>query len=155
MLPTLRLMRSFNRRGADRVAAMRREADTSAASMAPWVAAIALWEEGEIDDAHRLAEAYLANEPDDFRMLVICLDWNIRKQDAEQTLSYARRVAAAEQPLQRIRWVHSVLRVVFLPFRWLGLAGIDGVVQDRSTMILWAQWAREHVREHEDASLSR
>ena len=118
----IRIVRSFARRsGSDRVGAMRQHAEADPKGMiAPWMAAIAFWEEGEIEEANRLAEAFLEREPCDFRMLVICLDRSIRTGDAERTLAFARRVVQAANPSWRLRRVYLVLSVLLWPLWLLG-----------------------------------
>jgi hypothetical protein len=145
MTSTLRIMRSFNLRdSAERIRAMRQHADQDPGGfIAPWMAAIAFWEEGEIEEAHRWAEAILVEQPFDFRMLVICLDWSIRAGDAGRTLAFAQRVVQAENPSRRLRRTSAVTSVLLWPLRLLGRGG--SLRQEAETLDKWAQWAKEYV----------
>lgn len=145
---TLRLIRSFNRHdSAERVRSMRQiAADDPEGILAPWLAAIAFWEEGEIEEARRLAEVILEKEPTDFRMLVICLDWSIRIGDPRRTLAYAERVASVERPTRRMRKINAVLSVLFWPIRLLGYGG--GMRHEVKVLDAWSEYAREYVKVH-------
>ena len=111
--------------------------------IAPWMAAIAFWEEGEVEEAHRLAEAILEEQPLDYRMLLICLDWSIRIGDAEHTLAFAQRVINAENPSRQLRRVHFLASVVLWPLRLLGRGG--GLKHEADMLDKWEQAAREYV----------
>jgi hypothetical protein len=147
-ISTVRIMRSFVQRGsAERVRAMRKhvEADPRG-NLAPWMAAIALWEEGEIEEAHRLAEAILEEQPSSFRMLVICLDWSIRSGDSERTLALAQRVVQAENSSTLLRWSGALLSVLDWPLRLLG-RGSPGRRLRREADVLdkWVHWAKHCI----------
>ena len=91
MASTFRLLRNFLRRdSAERLQAMREDAAADPEGVACWMASVALWEEGQIAEAHRMAESLLRSEPADFRMLVICLDWSIRCRDPDRILAFAK-----------------------------------------------------------------
>jgi hypothetical protein len=145
MATTVQLIRSFNRNdSAERVRAMREHAhEEPNGILAPWMAAIAFWEEGEIEEARRLAEYQLVDSPKDFRMLVICLDASIRAEDSERTLSYARRVIEAENPAKGIRRVNKVLRILLWPLLLLGYG--RGLDHEPDAFEAWEQWARAYV----------
>lgn len=150
---TFRIMRSFTRRdSAERIRAMREHAAADPqGTLAPWMAAIALWEEGELEEANRLAEVILEQEPDDFRMLVICLDRSIRRNDPEHILTFAQRVASTESPSRRIRRVNAVLSVLLWPLRLLGRGGSSG--REAEALDAWAEWAREYVKVYDQTGL--
>lgn len=138
-------MRSFGRRdSSERLRAMRQHVESDpVGEIAPWVAAIAFWEEGEIEEARRLAESVLEKEPSDFRMLVICLDWSIRIGNPELTLELAKRLVNAKSPSRGLRRFDAVMSVVLWPLRLLGRR--DGLKEDADVMDKWAEWAKAHV----------
>jgi hypothetical protein len=142
------ILRSFlHRDSAERVRAMRQlGASNSDGTIAPWMAAIALWEEGEIAEAQRMAESLLQDEPVDFRMLVICLDWSIRSRDPDRILAFAQRLAAAENPSRSLRRTHAVMSVVLWPLWLLGYG--RGLRHEADALDAWDEWARAYVRDH-------
>jgi hypothetical protein len=147
MASTFRILRNFLRReSAERVRAMRKDAATNPEGVAPWMAAIALWEEGQIAEAHRMAESLLRNEPADFRMLVICLDWSIRSRDPDRILAFAKRVAEAKNPSRSLRRVHAVVSVLLWPLWLLGYG--RELRHEADALDAWDEWARAYVRDH-------
>lgn len=148
MASTFQILRNFLRRdSAERVQAMREHAASeSDGTIAPWMAAIALWEEGQIAEAHRMAESLLESEPADFRMLVICLDWSIRSRDPDRILAFAKRVAEAENPSRSLRRTHTVVSVVLWPLWLLGYG--RALLQEADALDAWGDWAQTYVRDH-------
>lgn len=141
-----RILRGFGLRdSSERIRSMRELADSDPGSeLAPWVAAIAFWEEGQTEEAKRLADVCLEESPADFRMLVICLDWSIRVGNPELTLSFAKRVVDAKSPSRQLRRVHAVMSVVLWPLRPF-LGSRDGLKVDADNLDKWAEWAKAHV----------
>ncbi len=140
-------MRSFGLRDRPaRVLAMRQHAQQDPKGIfSPWLAAIAFWEEGEAEEANRLAEAILEEQPSDFRMLVICLDWSNRIGDAERTLALARRVVQAKNPSRRLRRLYFLASVLLWPLRLLGFRRDRTLMLEADSFDSWVHWAKKYV----------
>ncbi len=147
MASTFRLLRNFLRRdSAERLQAMREDAAADPEGVACWMASVALWEEGQIAEAHRMAESLLRSEPADFRMLVICLDWSIRCRDPDRILAFAKLVAEAKNPARSQRRVYAVASIVLWPLWLLGYG--RGLLHEADALETWGEWARAYVRDH-------
>jgi hypothetical protein len=144
MLSTLRIIRAYGKRESrERIQALREEAAVHPKRTASYVLAVVLWEEGEIEEANRLAAAFLMEKPTDFNMLVICLDYQISANNPSGILEYAHRVAAARQPSSLRRAASILVR----PRTWSARLFGQGEPTQNSTEALdeWAQWAQTYV----------
>jgi hypothetical protein len=144
---TFQTLRNILRRDStERVQAMRKLAVADPDGIAPWMAATVLWEEGQIAEAHRMAEPLLQSEPADFRLLVICLDWSIRSRDPDRILSFAKRIVEAKNPSRSLRRIFAVVSVVLWPLWLLGYG--RGLIREADALDAWDEWARAYVRDH-------
>lgn len=140
----LRTIRAYGiRNGADRIQAFRDEAAKEPGGLGQWTLAIVLWEEGEIAEANQLAEEFLEESPDDFHMLIICLDFHVRADNPAGILEYATRVIDVRQP-SRFRIALSVL---VRPRIWRDRLFGRGQINKTPEEILddWIYWARAYV----------
>jgi hypothetical protein len=150
VLSTIRIIRAYGKHdGSDRILALRQEAAKKPHGTALYVLANVLWEEGEIAEANQLAEGFLKENPTDFNMLVICLDFQIRANDPTAILELAHRVAAARKP-SRLRRMGSIIAA---PRTWS--ARLLGRGRRSRTwaeaLDEWADWARDYVNCHSSA----
>jgi hypothetical protein len=152
MLSILRIIRAYGKReSGQRIQALRQEAAAQPQGTASYVLAVVLWEEGEIDEANHLAEAFLEESPADFNMLVICLDYQIRANNPSAISEYAHRVAAVRKP-STFRQVASVLA---RPRTWPARLFGRGQSTPNITEALdeWAQWAQDYVDQKSPATV--
>jgi len=126
--------------GAERIAALRHEAEAHPEGVAPWMFAVVLWEEEHIAEAYSLGLSNLEKNPGDFTMLVICLDFHIRNKDQPQIDAFARRLAVAKSPVGFRRIADTVVSVL--------LGGRSNAQERTDAFHEWQRWAREHVKNH-------
>jgi hypothetical protein len=119
------------------------EALTNQGELAPWLTAVAAWESGEVAAAFRLAEENLHKEPDDFRMLLICLDYNIKTRDSPQIRSYAERLLKARNPAKWSRRMYYTFCIVLFPLRLLGYG--KALKDEADAYDEWIAWAKSYV----------
>ncbi len=147
MSESLRALRNLLRRDrAEKLRSLRIDAEKHPNGIAPFIAATAFWEEGEFVSAYGFAEANLRREPNDFRMLVICLDYHIRARDSVQIKAYAERVLAARRPARLSRISATIQGVLLLPLRALGIGRDPRVTTD--AFDAWIAWAKNYLENH-------
>jgi hypothetical protein len=114
--------------------------------VAQFLAAVECWEQGDLANAHRLAERVLVDDPHAFRMLIICADFYQRAGDRARTLEFAKRLLAARNPSRSIRRIASWLGAVF----WVLRPSRSRVwrqrhMEEASTFDEWVNWAHRYV----------
>jgi len=150
MLTTLRTIRAFTiKDSGDRIRALREQAARQPRGTATYVLAVALWEEGQIEEAHELAMSFLQENPTDFRMLVICLDRHLRAKDDAAALEFARRVAAATR-IRIFRPVAMAIVILLFPDKWVSREFRRRLSAKSHVDPLdeWARYARDYVELH-------
>jgi len=136
----------FQRDRADRIRALRDEAERRPEGLGRHLLAVAFWEEGNLDEAFRLAEPLLQETPQNFDLLLICLTFHLKYDNEQQIDAYARRLAVARSPGKLLRTGTVVLNIILFPFRLLGLRPRSHDYAD--VLDSWSQWAREYVKEN-------
>jgi hypothetical protein len=128
--------------------ALKKEAESHPPGMARWAHASESWMHGEIAAARQSAEEELRNQPDDFQMLRICLDYQIRARNSEQIYDYARRLLAARNPAAWLRRTYTAQRILLWPLWLLGDKRAQRIKQGAANCDAWVAWAREYVATH-------
>jgi len=115
----------------------------------PYVTAFLAWKSGEVAAAYRLAQEMLRTEPNDFRMLLICLDHHIRARDPEKIKDFAERLLRAKNPARRLRAWYITTDILLLPLRMVGF--VRPMTAEADTYDEWVAWAKEYVATHSSA----
>jgi hypothetical protein len=134
------------REQAKKIQALGSKALDSTDNMAPYITAILAWESGEVSAAYRLAEECLVNQPDDFRLLLICVDYHLKNRDTAQTKSYAERLLQAKNPARRSRVLYYLFCVILFPLRLMGYGRT--LKNEADVYEEWVAWARDYVAKH-------
>jgi hypothetical protein len=118
------------------------------------VAATTFWEHGDLATAYRFAERALRDEPDAFRMLVICIDYYQQAGDLPRTYELAKRLLAARNPARSTRRITPLISPLFWVFgptrgrRWLRTN-----LEEADTFDEWVRWAQGYVKAYEDGAI--
>ncbi len=131
---------------AKRIVALGAQALSNPSGTTPYVTAFLAWKSGEVAAAYSLAKELLVKDPNDFRMLLICLDHHIRARDSDNIKAFAQRLLESQNPSGRLRIWYFATDILLSPLRIFGIG--KRMAPEADTYDEWVAWAKKYVATH-------